>query len=176
LRIINCYFVNVKKNISVLLKTISITAVFRYNINKTTTFSLRRVDEMTTGETIAIIRESRDILQKDLAKAINLDPVVLNRIEKNKRPARGDELKAIADYFDISTDYLLGRKNTKRTISLSSEQKKLLKGFDELPDESKQTILSLISQLNFGRNSETAPKETSDYIVVTGKPVITVSP
>ena len=42
---------------------------------------------MTTGERISRLRESRDVLQKELAKAINIDPVVLNRIEKGKRSA-----------------------------------------------------------------------------------------
>ena len=33
---------------------------------------------MTTGERITRLRESRDVLQKELAKAIDVDPVVLN--------------------------------------------------------------------------------------------------
>ncbi|MBR0102379.1 MAG: helix-turn-helix transcriptional regulator, partial [Selenomonadaceae bacterium] len=57
---------------------------------------------MATGERISILRESRNVLQKDLAKAIHVDPVVLNRIEKGKRSARDDEIKAIADYFNVS--------------------------------------------------------------------------
>lgn len=108
---------------------------------------------MTTGETIACIRESRGVLQKELARAIDVDPVVLNRIEKNKRPARGDELKAIADYFNVSTDYLLGRKNTGHSVRLSSEQKKLLNGFDSLNDGGKKVIMDMIGQLNFARES-----------------------
>lgn len=37
---------------------------------------------MSTGRRISRLRESRGVLQKDLSKAINVDPVVLNRIEK----------------------------------------------------------------------------------------------
>lgn len=46
---------------------------------------------MTTGERITKLRESRNVLQKDLSKAIDIDPVVLNRIEKGKRSVRGEE-------------------------------------------------------------------------------------
>ena len=68
---------------------------------------------MTTGERITRLRESRDVLQKELAKAIDVDPVVLNRNEKGKRSARGEVIKAIADYFNVSADYLLGSETHK---------------------------------------------------------------
>ena len=108
---------------------------------------------MTTGEIVTSIRESRGILQKDLAKAIDVDPVVLNRIEKDKRPIRGNELKAIADYFNVSTDYLLGRNVLGHRVNLSNEQKNLLNGFNGLNDESKKTIMYLIKQLSFSSPS-----------------------
>ena len=78
---------------------------------------------MTTGEIVTSIRESRGILQKDLAKAIDVDPVVLNRIEKDKRPIRGNELKAIADYFNISTDYLLGCNVLGHSVNFPTNKK-----------------------------------------------------
>lgn len=113
--------------------------------------------DMTTGKMVANIRESRGALQKELAGVINMNSVVLNRIEKDKRPARGDELKAIADYFDVSTDYLLGRDNLNRNTPLSNKQKKLLSGFDGLNEEGKKAIMVLIGQLSFARSQ---PKMT----------------
>lgn len=101
---------------------------------------------MTTGERISILRESRNVLQKDLAKAIGVDPVVLNRIEKGKRSARDDEIKAIADYFDVSADYLLGR-NISKVPSLSEEQKKLLSGFDTLNSAGRNLLVGVLNSL-----------------------------
>ena len=101
---------------------------------------------MTTGERISILRESRNVLQKDLAKAIHVDPVVLNRIEKGKRSARDDEIKAIADYFNVSADYLLGRDTTKAP-SLSDEQKKLLSGFDTLNSAGRNLLVGVLNSL-----------------------------
>ena len=103
---------------------------------------------MTTGETITKIRESRDILQKELAKAIKVDPVVLNRIEKGKRPVRGDEIKAIARFFNVSTDYLLGNDIKRCQNHLSEEQEKLLSGFGRLNPDGKSLVLNMISQLS----------------------------
>ena len=103
---------------------------------------------MTTGELVASIRGARGILQKDLAKIIQVDPVVLNRIEKGKRPLRGDELKAIADYFDVSTDYLLGRDTHSQNSSLSNEQKNLLRDFDSLTDDGRKVLWTVLSSLS----------------------------
>lgn len=74
---------------------------------------------MKTGEKIAYLRESRGIKQKELAKMIELDPVVLNRIEKGKRPARDRELFAIANVLDTSTDEILGRGIPKVVANVS---------------------------------------------------------
>lgn len=101
---------------------------------------------MTTGERIARLRESRDVLQKELAKAIDVDPVVLNRIEKGKRSARGEEIKAIADYFNVTTDYLLGRE-TPKTSALSDEQATVLKGFDALNAVGKKLFFGVLDSL-----------------------------
>ena len=99
---------------------------------------------MTTGARISALRESRDVLQKDLAKAIHVDPVVLNRIEKGKRSARDDELKAIADYFNVSADYLLGRDAIKAP-ALSDEQTTVLSGFDALTLSEIYTLFAHMS-------------------------------
>ena len=101
---------------------------------------------MTTGERITRLRESRDVLQKELARAIDVDPVVLNRIEKGKRSARGEEIKAIADYFNVSTDYLLGRE-TPKTPALSDEQTTILKGFDSLNGAGRSALMAVLDGL-----------------------------
>ena len=101
---------------------------------------------MTTGARISALRESRDVLQKDLAKAIHVDPVVLNRIEKGKRSARDDELKAIADYFNVSADYLLGRDAIKAP-ALSDEQTTVLSGFDALNSAGRNAFLAVLNGL-----------------------------
>ena len=102
---------------------------------------------MTTGNLISNIRESNGVLQKELARAINIDPVVLNRIEKDKRPARGDEIKAIADYFHVTADYLLGRKTANSSPPLSDEHSSLLQKYDALADDGRQLIRTMLDSL-----------------------------
>jgi len=55
------------------------------------------------------IREKRGIMQKDFAKEIGVAPSTLNQYENCKREADYEKLCRIADYLDVSVDYLLGR-------------------------------------------------------------------
>ena len=129
---------------------------------------------MSVSSRVSSLRKDYELTQKELSDRIGMNQSVLNRIEKGTRPLRDDELIAIADYFNVSADYLLGRKNINKA-SLSNEQKRLLKGFEELNAGGKKIIMDMISQLNFGRNSESS-RDESNYKVIMKEPVITVSP
>ena len=76
----------------------------------------------------------------------------MNRIEKGKRPVRGDELKDIADYFNISTDYLLGRNTPP--ASLSKPQSMLLKIFDTLNSDRQNLITAILGSLEVTHSKE----------------------
>lgn len=67
----------------------------------------------TLGSRIKNLREKHDIKQIDFAKKINVSNVVLSRYESDERKPDYEVLQAIADYFEVTTDYLLGRENNK---------------------------------------------------------------
>lgn len=62
---------------------------------------------MTSGQRITKLRKERDLQQKEVAAAIGMNRIILNRIELGKRPLRDDEAVALADFFHVTTDYLL---------------------------------------------------------------------
>lgn len=55
------------------------------------------------------LRESRGISQVRLAIELNLNQNSISRYESGAREADYATLIAIADYFNVSLDYLLGR-------------------------------------------------------------------
>lgn len=59
------------------------------------------------------LRESKDWTQAELARRLNMNKSIMNRIESGERKVSADELKAIAALFEVSTDYLLGNTNIK---------------------------------------------------------------
>ena len=55
--------------------------------------------------------EERDVTAYQIAKATGLSNTALSRYKSGKQYPTIDKLIAIADFFDVSTDYLLERTN-----------------------------------------------------------------
>lgn len=70
---------------------------------------------------------------------------------KNGSVPNGKTLKVIADYFGVSTDYLLGntdeRERAGADAELSAEEKELVDLFNRVPDAQKELVLSLLRSL-----------------------------
>ena len=59
------------------------------------------------------LREDHDLMQKDLAKTLNISQRTYSHYENGTRKIPLDVLVTLADYYDCSTDYLLGRTEKK---------------------------------------------------------------
>lgn len=55
------------------------------------------------------LREARHLSQVRLAMELNLSQNSISRYENREREAGYETLVAMADYFQVSLDYLLGR-------------------------------------------------------------------
>lgn len=62
-----------------------------------------------TGSRIKKLRYEKDISQKELSKALGILNTTLSQYETGKRAPSDDIKMDIADYFDVSVDYLIGR-------------------------------------------------------------------
>ena len=80
------------------------------------------------------LREDRDLRQSDLAKATGIDQRTISNYETGKTAPDAYALIKLADFFDVSIDYLVCRT----TIDFFSEKKrikiidKIMKDLDEL--------------------------------------------
>ncbi|MBR0261387.1 MAG: helix-turn-helix transcriptional regulator [Selenomonadaceae bacterium] len=105
---------------------------------------------MSVAGNIITLRERQGLNQKELAESLNMNRSVLNRIENGTRPVRDDELKIIADYFNVSADYLLGRE-TPKAPTLSDEQTTVLSGFDALNSAGRKLLVAILNSLRISR-------------------------
>ena len=55
------------------------------------------------------LREDRDIKQQDIADYLKCTQVCYSHYENGKRDIPTDVLIKLADYYNVSIDYLLGR-------------------------------------------------------------------
>ena len=60
------------------------------------------------------LREKRRISQVRLAMDMNMNQTTISRYETGEREADYETLIAIADYFGVSIDYLLGRTDNPK--------------------------------------------------------------
>lgn len=58
------------------------------------------------------LRLSKKLTQDELAKILKISRSTVGMYEKGDREPDYETLESIADYFNVSIDYLLGRENT----------------------------------------------------------------
>lgn len=64
------------------------------------------------GLRIINLREKKNWSQRELARRVNLNASVMNRIESGERPIKDFEIDKIASVLDTTSDYLLGRTDS----------------------------------------------------------------
>lgn len=60
------------------------------------------------------LREDNDLKQTQIAKVLNCSQQVYSNYELGQRDVPTSILIALADYYDVSTDYILGRTNNPK--------------------------------------------------------------
>lgn len=107
------------------------------------------------GDVLKQLREEKNLSQLDLADALGTTPQSIGRYEQNKREPSFDVLLKICDFFDVSTDFLLGKSAARNapiddlTAILSCyDSEYFKKSLNNYPSEFKEPILKLIAELS----------------------------
>lgn len=66
------------------------------------------------AERLKLLREEHGLSQDKLGKEIGVSRYAIYTYEKGKASPTVEGLVMLADYFDVTTDYLLGRTDTPR--------------------------------------------------------------
>lgn len=66
------------------------------------------------GTRIKELRLNKKVTQKEIAEGIGVSSVSIQRFEYGSVRPSLDTLLALADYFDVSLDYLVGRSNNQK--------------------------------------------------------------
>ena len=89
----------------------------------------------------SILKEKR-LTQKELAEDLGLRRPTLSDWKKNGAVPAGDICIRIADYLGVSVEWLV----TGKEAALSSEERTLLKQWQILSEEQKDTIRTLLDK------------------------------
>lgn len=74
------------------------------------------------SERLLQLREEKKVKQSELAEAIGISRISISNYENGERTPDGEVICKLADYFNVSTDYLLGRTQTPNFQRFTHEQ------------------------------------------------------
>ena len=89
---------------------------------------------MSIGKKIRELRLEHNLLQRELAKEIHIAPNTLSQFETGQANPSYEVLSLIADFFQCSTDYLLGPQ-------LSADEQELLQIYQSLSPAHRSQVL-----------------------------------
>lgn len=120
---------------------------------------------MTTNELIFNLISSKKLSIAEVAKSTKISPVLFTQWKAGRQKPSTEALSKLADYFNVSVDYLLGRtennettttenlfKTKKAPESLSDDEQELLKQYNLLDSHSKIALLELAKNLNINKS------------------------
>lgn len=105
----------------------------------------------TIGKRLAEIRKSKKLKQMELAERLNVSQQVISNIERGVTTPDIEQLKKIADIYNISLDQLVGREFF--CDDADDVERKILSYIKQMDDEGKELSLGLLSQVAQHRGS-----------------------
>jgi len=95
------------------------------------------------AEVLKLLRQEKGFSQRELAKELNISHSTLGMYEVGKREPDHNTLRRIADYFDVSLDYLLGRSGERNEHPVTQAAHRADDGDEDLPPEAIERIEEL---------------------------------
>lgn len=138
------------------------------NFFNVTVDSLLKADDNNLnnlGDKIKLLRKEKKITQQELANALSLSQSTIGMIEKNRQGVGRKTLIKIANFFNVTVDYLL---SDDEEIECTEEIKKerdyslTIKEQEDIDDEAKKIIEELT--MSFSKNKDSLTDE--DYFAI----------
>ncbi len=103
---------------------------------------------MEFKERLKTLRKQKGITQSDLASILNYGYTAVSNYESGRNEPSIKDLKKIAEYFDVSLDYLLCVNDIKNPYVVSNESEpneEFLQNYSCLSHEGKNQLSSLLN-------------------------------
>lgn len=108
------------------------------------------MDRSERGAILKKLRESKNERQSEIAKIVGVTQQAYQRYENGTSEPNADGLIVIANHFNVTVDYLLGRESEKNPIAmlnLAIGEKEALDLYCKLPENIRQIIMDTMIQL-----------------------------
>ena len=100
---------------------------------------------MSTGTTIRDLRKQHRLSQTELAKAVHVSQATVTAWVTGKAEPSSSALNTLASYFNVSADYLLGRKESEnKTADLADKDTVFTYEGRQIPPEDLEYMKRLL--------------------------------
>ena len=106
------------------------------------------MEEKSFQDVFKELRIEKNLSQEAIAKELDVSPALISKWENNLSTPGPEMLEYIADYFDVSTDYLIGRTNDRRYFKQNDDSiddfNLLFNKYKGLSDSDKEFMKNMI--------------------------------
>ena len=104
------------------------------------------------GSRIRELRKNKGLRQAELASLLHVSQQAVGSWETGRTAPGADTLNELADYFGVTTDYLLGRPEEKKekdsnSVDLADMDALLTYQGKQIPDQDRELINDLLKRL-----------------------------
>ena len=102
---------------------------------------------------LKLLRKERNLSQQRLADAVNVSQQSINQYENHNIEPDIAVLSRLADYFDTSIDFIVGRTDVRRRIEptqlhhLSEEEVQIIERYRSLKEKQRRCVSLVINTL-----------------------------
>lgn len=102
------------------------------------------------GKRLRSLRREKDVVMVEMAKDVGLTQTTLSKYENGKRIPNIEILERIAQYLDVSADYLIGKTDIREPYYKGTDdyiegfRKEMAEKGHDISDKSKDEIIRLM--------------------------------
>lgn len=104
---------------------------------------------MKFSDNLRLLRTKHRLSQKEIGDIVGVTSQAVSKWENDIAEPDNDSLLKLSNYFNVSTDYLLGKSNEEnQSIRYDDELEKVLfSKAKDLTDDEKKTIINVINAI-----------------------------
>jgi transcriptional regulator with XRE-family HTH domain len=91
------------------------------------------------------LRTDRELSQEALAKKTGLQPTAISHFENGSRKPSFENLRTIADAFEVSVDYLMGRTDSPDAVLAEGDQ--MFRDYEKLTEDEREIARDFMATL-----------------------------
>ena len=98
-------------------------------------------------EQLQKLRKSKNLTQEDIANIINVKLTTYQKYERDVISPPYDKLIKLADFYGVTTDYLLGREPMPTFNDLNIDEEEVISKYMSFPPEIRACLLDVLTKL-----------------------------